>query len=68
MAGMSEEGSFGLNVAEKFFGFIILVMGIVGLYFTITSADALMMFTGFFGFLSVVVIVIGFVLMTAKTE
>jgi len=65
---MSEEGSFGLNVAEKFFGFIILVMGIVGLYFTITSADALMMFTGFFGFLSVVVIVIGFVLMTAKTE
>ncbi len=65
---MSEEGSFGLNVAEKFFGFIILIMGIVGLYFTITSADALMVFTGFFGFLSVVVIVIGFVLMTAKTE
>ena len=68
MAGMSEEGSFGLNVAEKFFGFIILVIGIVGLYFTITSSDALMVFTGFFGFLSVVVIIIGFVLMTAKTE
>jgi hypothetical protein len=68
MAGMSEEGSFGLNVAEKFFGFIVFIVGVLGLYFTVTSTGALMTFTGFFGFLSVVLIVIGFVLMTAKIE
>jgi hypothetical protein len=68
MADMSEEGSFGLNIAEKFFGFMILVIGIIALYFTVTSAESLMLFTGFFGFLSVILIVIGYVLMTAKTE
>lgn len=65
---MSEEGSFGLNLAEKFFGFILLIVGIVTLYYTITSTQALLAFTGFFGFLSIILVVLGFVLMTAKTE
>jgi len=65
---MSEEGSFGLNLAEKFFGLILLIMGAVALYYTITSAQALLMFTAFFSFLSLVVIVVGLVLIIAKTE
>jgi succinate-acetate transporter protein len=65
---MSEEGSFGLNLAEKFFGFILLIVGIITLYYTITSTQALLAFTGFFGFLSIILVVLGFVLMTAKTE
>jgi hypothetical protein len=65
---MSEEGSFGLNLTEKFFGLILLIMGAVALYYTITSAQALLTFTAFFSFLSLVVIVVGLVLVTAKTE
>ena len=65
---MSEEGSFGLGMAEKFFGLIILVVGVLTLYNTLTSAAALGSFTGFFGFLSVVLVILGLVLMTAKLE
>jgi hypothetical protein len=65
---MSEEGSFGLSLAEKFFGLILFIVGVIALYYTITSAQALLAFTGFFGFLSIILIVLGFVLMTAKTE
>jgi hypothetical protein len=68
MAGMSEEGSFGVSVAERFFGFILLIMGVVALYYTVTSAQVLLVFTGFFAFLSIILIVLGFILMTAKTE
>jgi hypothetical protein len=67
-AEMSEEGSFGVGLAERFFGLILLIMGIVVLYYTITSAQALLAFTGFFGFLCVILIVLGLILVTAKTE
>lgn len=65
---MSEEGSFGVSLAERFFGFIILIMGAFALYYTITSAQALLVFTAFFSLLSIILIVLGFVLLTAKTE
>ncbi len=65
---MSGEGSFGLGFTEKFFGLIIMVVGVVTLYFTLTSMDTLLSFTGFFGFLSVVLVILGLVLMTAKPE
>ena len=65
---MSEESGFGMNVAAKFFGFIILLTGAITLYFTVTSVDVLVMFTGLFGFLSIALIVIGLVLLIAKTE
>jgi uncharacterized membrane protein len=65
---MSEQGSFGVSLAERFFGFILIIMGAVALYYTITSAQALLVFTAFFSFLSVVLIVLGLVLTTAKTE
>jgi len=65
---MSEETGLGLNVAEKFFGLIILVTGVLALYYTATSAQTLMGYTGVFGFLSIILIVLGFVLLIAKTE
>jgi len=65
---MSEEGGFGIGLVEKFFGMLIFVIGILGLYYTLTSASILLMFTGFFSFLCVILMILGFVLLTAKTE
>ncbi len=63
-----EEGGFGLNLMEKTFGVILLILGMITTYYTVTSADALILYTGFFTFLSIVLIVLGLVLITAKTE
>jgi hypothetical protein len=65
---MSEEGGFGISLAEKFFGMLIFVIGLLGLYYTLTSASILLMFTGFFSFLCVILLILGLVMMTAKTE
>ena len=65
---MSGEGSFGLSTTEKFFGLIILVVGVITLYYTLMSMDTLLSFTGFFAFLSMVLVILGLVLMTAKPE
>ncbi len=64
----SEEAGFGLLVAEKFFGLILVIVGALFTYYTFTSAKALADFTGFFGFLSIIVLVIGIILIIAKTE
>ncbi len=53
---------------EKLFGVIIIILGAIATYYSITSADTLSTYTGFFVFLSVVLLVIGLVLTTAKTE
>jgi len=66
---MSEEGGgFGIALAEKFFGFIIIIIGALATYYTFTSIDALGVFTGFFGFLSILLLAIGVFLIIAKTE
>jgi len=65
---MSEEGSFGLNFAEKFLGLLILIAGCLATFYTFTSASALSNFTDFFGFLSIVLILLGLILLIAKTE
>ena len=65
---MSEEGGFGLALAEKFFGLILVIIGALAIYYTLTSASALAGFTGFFGFLSVILLVLGVLLIIAKTE
>lgn len=67
-SAMSEESGFGINVAARFFGLIILLAGAITLYYTATSADALTIYTGFFSFLSLILIVIGLLLLIAKTE
>lgn len=65
---MSDDTGFGMNVAEKFFGLIILLTGALTLYYTLTSNSELMSYTGLFGFLSMVLVVIGLVLILAKVE
>jgi len=66
---MSEEGGgFGYSVAERFFGFILVVVGILVGYYTFTSVESLANFTGLFGFLSIIIVIVGIILITAKTE
>jgi len=65
---MSEQGGFGLVVAEKFFGLILIIIGALSTYYTFTSTQALRDYTGFFGFLSVIVLAVGVILMIAKVE
>ncbi|MEM3641030.1 MAG: hypothetical protein QXH37_03815 [Candidatus Bathyarchaeia archaeon] len=65
---MSEEGGFGLTVAEKFFGLLLLIVGVLATYYTFTSSQTLGTFTGFFGFLSLLLLALGLFLIIAKTE
>jgi hypothetical protein len=66
---MSEEGGgFGITLAEKFFGLIIIIVGAMAMYYTFTSTDALNNYVGFFGFLSIFLLAIGVFLVIAKTE
>jgi len=64
----SEEGGFGLILAEKFFGLILVIVGGLATHYTFTSTNALGAFTGFFGFLSVLLLALGVFLITAKAE
>ncbi len=63
-----EEGSFGLNLAEKFFGLILVAIGAVGLFYTATSATVLLSATGLFYLLLIVLIALGVILLISKTE
>jgi hypothetical protein len=63
-----EEGGVGLKLSERFFGLIMLIVGALAVYYTATSFDVLNGFVGFFGFLCAILIVIGWILLTAKTE
>lgn len=65
---MSEEGGVGVVIAEKFFGLILLIIGALATYYTFTSIQTLRGYTGFFGFLSIIVVALGIILVTAKTE
>ena len=63
---MSEEDTFWLSLAEKFFGLILTIVGALFLYFTITTTTILGVFTGFFGFLSIVVLLVGLFLLLVR--
>ena len=65
---MSDEGGFGIGLAEKFFGLIIFLVGLLALYYTATSASVLGAMTGFFIVMCLVLVVLGLVLMIAKTS
>ena len=65
---MSEEGdTFWVSLAEKFFGFLLTVIGALFLYFTATSTAALGVFSVFFGFLSIILLAVGVFLILVKT-
>lgn len=67
---MSEEGdTFWVNLAEKFFGVIVIIIGAILLYFTATSTGVLGAFSVFFGVVSVILLAIGlFMLLVRPTE
>ncbi len=63
---MSDEtDNFWVNLAEKFFGLLLVVIGAIMLFYTVTSPD-LANFTVFFGFLSVILLIIGLILLLVK--
>ncbi len=63
---MSEGDTFWLSLAEKFFGLLLTIIGAFFLYFTLTSTAALEVFTGLFGFLSIVVLLVGLFLLVVR--
>jgi hypothetical protein len=63
---MSEQDTFWISLGERFFGFLLLIIGAILLYFTVTSTTDLGAFTAFFGFLSIVVLAVGVVLLLVK--
>jgi len=63
---MSEGDTFWLSLAEKFFGLILTIVGALFLYFTVTATTTLGVFTGLFGFLSIVVLIIGLFLLLVR--
>jgi hypothetical protein len=63
---MSEGDTFWLSLAEKFFGLILTIVGALFLYFTVTTTTTLGVFTGLFGFLSIVVLIIGMFLLLVR--
>ena len=65
---MSEGDTFWLSLAEKFFGLLLTIIGALFLYFTLSSTAALGVFTGVFGFLSVVVLIIGLFLLLVRPQ
>jgi hypothetical protein len=46
-------------MSGKLFGVLILIIGGLFLYFTFTSTNALGVFTGLFGFLGLIVLILG---------
>jgi hypothetical protein len=63
---MSEEGdTFWISLAERVFGLILIIIGAILLYFTVTSSD-LGGFTAFFGVLSVILVIVGIFLTIVK--
>jgi preprotein translocase subunit SecY len=65
---MSEEGSAGITIAEKFFGLLLVIIGALAMYYTLEASQALLVFAGFFAFLSMILLVLGILLIIAKPE
>ncbi len=63
---MSEGDTFWVSLAEKFLGLLLTIIGALFLYFTVTSATALGVFTGLFGFLSIGALIIGVFLLIVR--
>ena len=63
---MSEEGdTFWVSLFEKFFGILLIIIGAIMLYFTVTTSG-LASFSVLFGILSVVLLIIGVFLLLVK--
>lgn len=65
---MSEQGSYWIKLFERFFGVIIILVGGLSMYYVLTSLEAFQVFGAFFVLLNLLLILLGLVLLTAKTE
>ncbi len=63
---MSEQDTFWIKLGQRFFGLLLLIIGAVLLYFTLTSLTELAAFSALFGLLSIIVLVLGVVLLISK--
>ena len=63
---MSEEETYWVSLAEKFVGLLLTIIGVLFLYFTVTSSTTLGVFTSFFGFLSIVLLAVGLFLLLVR--
>lgn len=64
---LSEE-SFWFSMSEKLLGVIIIIIGGTFLYFTFTSTNSLGVFTGLFGFLGLIILLIGLLLIIIRPK
>jgi len=67
---MSEEKPIGLTIAEKFFGLLVLLIGVITVYVTYTNppGDVVAPFSSIFIAAGLALIAIGIFLVLAKTE
>ena len=66
---MSEEGdTFFVNLAEKLFGVILIIIGAIMIYLTATTSGSLAHFTLFFGILSFIMLIIGLFLLLVRAS
>ncbi len=63
---MSETGTFWISLTEKLFGFLLIGLSLLTIYFTATSTTVLGAYSGLFGFLSVIVMIAGVFLIVVK--
>ncbi len=63
---MSEQDTFWIKLGQRAFGLLLLIIGAVLLYFTLTSLTELAAFSALFGLLSILVLGLGLVLLIAK--
>jgi len=67
---VSEEAPIGLTVAEKFFGLLVMVLGIITVYYTVTSPPTgdVAPFSGIFTAAGFILIGIGVFLLFSKIK
>jgi len=64
---MSKESFWFLKI-EKLIGILVVIIGGFSLYFTYTSTEALGVFTGLFGFLGSIILLLGLFMIIAKQK
>jgi hypothetical protein len=64
---MSEGGdTFWVSLSERFLGLLLIIIGGIMIYLTATSTDTIGDFSAFFGFLSLILLIIGILLLIVK--
>ena len=65
---MIEKESFWFPISIKLFGILVSIIGGIFLYFTFTSTSTLGVFTSLFGFLGVIILILGVIMILIKTK